>query len=78
MVTYSLKQSTAGQWNVSRSGSLLFSELRLSAAIKLAREVAREEHQRSGRPVCVEMPGTESTIRLARFSRPTPPLVEAA
>ncbi|HET6552242.1 MAG TPA: hypothetical protein VFG49_01780 [Dyella sp.] len=78
MVTYSLKQSAEGQWNVCRSGSLLFSQLQLSAAIKLAREVAREEYLRSGHPVCVEMPGPESTIRLARFDQPTPSLVQAA
>ncbi|MHA6203346.1 hypothetical protein ACXU4B_02860 [Dyella soli] len=78
MVTYSLKQTAQGQWSVCRSGLSLFSDLRLTPAIRLAREVAHDEHQRSGRPVCVEMPGPESTIRLAQFARPLMPLVAAA
>jgi hypothetical protein len=78
MVIYSLKQSSDGQWNVCRSGASLFSDLQLSAAIRLAREVARDEHLRFGRSVCVEMPGTESTIRLAQFAPSGPFLVRAA
>ena len=77
MVVYSLKQSAAGPWNVCRSGSFLFSDLPLPAAIKLAREVARDEYLRSGRPVYVEMPGTESTIRLAQFEKPATALTKA-
>jgi len=68
MVTYSLKQSPEGLWCVCRLGFSLFSDLRLGAAIKLAREVARDEHLRSGRPVCVEMPGMGSSIRLAQYA----------
>jgi hypothetical protein len=78
MVTYSLKQSPEGLWSVSRSGFHLFSDLRLGPAIRLAREVARDEHLRSGRIVCVEMPGPESSIRLAKFSPPTASHVAAA
>lgn len=69
MIVYSLKQSPEGHWSVCRSGFSLFSNLRLGAAISLAREVARDEHIRSGRRVCVEMPGVESNIRLAQYSR---------
>jgi len=71
MVIYALKEATDGQWSVCRSGCSLFNNLRLAAAIKLAREVARDEHMRSGRPVCVEMPGPEpgSAIRLAQYAR---------
>lgn len=79
MIVYSLKQSPEGQWSVCRSGFSLFSDLRLGPAITLAREVARDEHARSGRSVCVEMPGPESSIRLAQYARPEPiPLVAAA
>lgn len=78
MVIYSLNQSAEGQWNVCRSGASLFSDLQLPDAIRLAREVARDEHLRSGRSVCVEMPGTESTIRLAQFEPSGPFLVRAA
>lgn len=78
MVTYSLRQSSDGLWCVCRSGFSLFSDLRLGAAIKLAREVARDEHLRSGRPVCVEMPGMGSSIRLAQYVRVAAPLEKAA
>lgn len=78
MVTYSLKQSTDGSWSVCRLGSSLFSDLRLGSAIKLAREVARDEHLRSGRSVCVEMPGTDTSIRLAQYARPAAVLERAA
>jgi hypothetical protein len=67
MIIYSLKPSAEGHWSICRSGFCLFSDLRLGPAITLAREVARDEHARSGRAVCVEMPGTESSIRLAQY-----------
>jgi len=57
MVTISLKQAAAGDWRVCRSQITLFSNLQLGAAIKLARVVARDEHQRLGRQVRVECPG---------------------
>ena len=69
MIIYALKPSSEGQWNICRSGFCLFSDLRLGPAITLAREVARDEHARSGRPVCVEMPGLGSAIRLAQYER---------
>ena len=69
MIVYTLKPSVEGQWDICRSGFCLFSDLRLGPAIMLAREVARDEHARSGRAVCVEMPGLESAIRLAQYDR---------
>jgi hypothetical protein len=68
MVTISLEQSAAGNWRVCRCRITLFSDLQLGAAIKLAREMARDEHQRLGRQVRVEMPGPISTIVLARYA----------
>ena len=68
MVTISLKESAAGDWRVCRGQITLFSDLQLGAAIKLAREMARDEHQRLGRRVRVEMPGPISTIVLARYA----------
>ena len=68
MVTISLKQSAAGDWRICRCQITLFSDLQLGAAIKLAREMARDEHQRLGRRVCVEMPGPISMIVLARYA----------
>ncbi|WP_199097087.1 hypothetical protein [Dyella sp. ASV21] len=78
MVTYSLKQSVDGLWSLCRAEASLFHGLQLSAAIRLAREVARDEHFRSGRVVRVEMPGTGSSIRLAHYARYALPLEKAA
>ncbi len=69
MILYTLKPSMEGRWNICRSGFCLFSDLRLGPAITLAREVARDEHARSGRSVCVEMPGLGAAIRLAQYDR---------
>ena len=70
MVIYSLRQSQDGDWSIRRESATLFSQLRLGPAIQLAREAARDEHNRSGRSTCVEMPGPTSTIRLAQYARP--------
>ncbi len=67
MVTISLGQAAAGDWNVRRGQVTLFSNLQLAAAIKLAREMARDEHGRLGHPVCVEMPGPTGAIVLAQY-----------
>ncbi|GAB2582604.1 hypothetical protein ISP15_07805 [Dyella jejuensis] len=77
MVIYSLSQSSSGDWNIRRESATLFSQLRLGPAIQLAREAARDEHNRSGRSTCVEMPGPSSTIRLAQYARPGLPIETA-
>lgn len=67
MVIISLKQGRGGQWNVARAHVTLFSDMPLEAAIVLAKEVAHDEHMRSGRSLRVEMPGVASTLVLARY-----------
>ncbi|MBB5357274.1 hypothetical protein HDE76_000456 [Rhodanobacter sp. ANJX3] len=67
MVIISLKQGRNGNWNVTRAHITLFSDLQLEAGIALAKEVAYDEHVRSGRPLRVEMPGPASTLVLARY-----------
>lgn len=67
MVTISLRPSTAGCWSISRARITLFSDLQLGPAIKLAREVARDEHLRSLRVILVEMPGPEVMMVLACY-----------
>jgi len=69
VVIYSLSQAADGSWSIRRAGTTLFSQLRLGAAIQLARDTARDEHMRSGRNVSVEMPGPASSIRLAQYAR---------
>jgi len=78
MVIYSLRQSLDGDWSIRRESATLFSQLRLGPAIQLAREAARDEHNRSGRSTCVEMPGPASTIRLAQYARPGEVIQESA
>jgi len=78
MVIYSLRQSLDGHWSIRRESATLFSQLRLGPAIQLAREAARDEHNRSGRSTCVEMPGPASTIRLAQYARPGEAIQESA
>jgi hypothetical protein len=68
MLTIALKLSASGSWNVCHSRTTIFSDLRLGPAITLAKVIARDEHLRSGRHICVEMPGSVSTIVLARYS----------
>lgn len=68
MVIYSIKEAGAGRWSVCRLNMALFSGLSMVDAIKLAREVARDEFLRSGRSTTVEMPGPHTIIKLAQFS----------
>jgi len=57
MVIISLKVLPAVGWCICRSRITLFSNMQLGPAITLARELARDEHRRSGRGIRVEMPG---------------------
>jgi len=67
MVIISLKQERKGNWSVVRAHVTLFSDMQLDPAIALAKEVAHDEHLRTGRPIRVEMPGPASTLVLARY-----------
>lgn len=67
MVVISLKLSSTGRWSVARSYVTLFSDLQLESAIALAKEVAYDEHTRTRRLTCVEMPGLASTLVLQRY-----------
>ena len=77
MVVYLLESVDDNTWLIRRAGFVLFSDLRLGPAITLARELARDEHQRSGRSVCVEMTGPETSIRLAQYARMVPVVAPA-
>ncbi|WP_049621670.1 hypothetical protein [Frateuria defendens] len=68
-VVYSLREETDGAWSICRGPVVLFRQLRLGPAIKLARELARDEHRRSSRDTAVELPGPHSAIELARYVR---------
>lgn len=67
MLVIALKLSSTGRWSVTRSHVALFSDLPLDAAIVLAKEVAYDEHVRTRRATCVEMPGMASTLVVQRY-----------
>ena len=69
MLTISLKPSASGHWIVCQEGMALFSDLPLGHAIKLAKVLASDEHQRLRGPTCVAMPGTQGQIVLARYTQ---------
>jgi hypothetical protein len=69
MVLYTVKQDTGGLWSIRRMGLALFSDLRLAAAIELARSVARDEHERSNRGTTVEFHDVSSVIRVGNFEQ---------
>jgi hypothetical protein len=69
MIVYTIRQDEGGQWEVCREDHLLFRELSLGPAIRLARDVARDEHNRSSRPTCVEMREGGSQTNLATYPK---------
>lgn len=69
MIVYTIKQDEGGQWGVCREDTFLFRELMLGPAIRLARDVARDEHHRSCRPTCVEMRDGGAQTSLAKYSK---------
>lgn len=67
MVRISRHDSAAGDWRICREQVTLFRDMRLTSAIRLAREIGRYEHVRLGCQVRVEMPGRGAPIVLANF-----------
>jgi hypothetical protein len=78
MMTISLEQTAAGDWNVCLCQQALFRALQLGPAIRMARAVARDEHHRLGRGVRVQMPGPTSDIVLACYPETSLPLLAGA
>jgi hypothetical protein len=69
MIVYTIKQDEGGQWGICREDAFLFRELTLGPAIRLARDIARDEHHRSSRPTCVEMRAGGSQTNLATYPK---------
>lgn len=82
MMRVLIAPTASGLWNICRSNTILFRDLPLAAAIKLARQLAREEHACSDRDIVVEMQCAGAPILLAHYARPqdtaTPGFSEAA
>jgi hypothetical protein len=67
VIIYSLKQTDDQLWSVCRMGAAMFNGLQLGPAIKLAREVAREENYRVGEPTFVELHGVDPAMKLGDY-----------
>lgn len=67
-IVISLVECDGGAWNVCRGSVPLHGQLRLGAAIKLARQLARDEHHRSGLDTSVLLTGSPKAIQLAHYT----------
>jgi hypothetical protein len=68
-IVYSIREQPAGLWGVCCGDNVLYEAEQIGAAIKLAREAARDEYQRTGQSVTVELPCVLHTISLAHYAR---------
>ncbi len=68
-VVYSIRASRNTQWYVTINRWVVCRQLKLAPAIKLARQLAREEHAASGRTVFVELATENLSILLAHYPR---------
>ena len=66
---YSITEGKQRQWCISLDRELLLGELRLGSAITLARNIARADHDMTGRGVRVEFFGGDAPVVLARYGR---------
>jgi hypothetical protein len=66
-IVLSLVEGDGGAWSICRDSVVLHDALRLGPAIKLARQLARDEHRRSGHDVSVWLTGPREAIQLARY-----------
>lgn len=64
---YSISEGKGRQWCISLDRELLLGELRLGSAINLARNIARADHDTTGRGVRVEFLAGEAPVVLARY-----------
>jgi hypothetical protein len=69
-----IKEERNGCWGVYRDESVLMRQLTVAAAIADARELARLIHRLSVAVVIVAMETPDSTILLARYTKPAPTL----
>ncbi|MCW8807551.1 MAG: hypothetical protein OQK79_05495 [Rhodanobacter sp.] len=73
MIVYTVKQTDHANWVVRRMGATLCGDMERELAMQQARDLARDEHLRSGQPTCVEIRDAGSVSNLGRFSRETQP-----
>ena len=66
-VILTIKESSHGLWCICNGATTLFDGLPFAYSIRLARRLAREEHDASGCLACVELACAEFTIDLVRY-----------
>jgi hypothetical protein len=69
MIVYIIKQDDDGKWGICREKTLLFRGMLLGPAIRLARDVARDEHHRSCRATCVDIYEAGVRTSIARYPK---------
>jgi hypothetical protein len=67
-IVISLVERDGGAWSICRDSVALYDQLRLGPAIKLARQLARDEHRRLGHNVSVLLTGFQEAIQLAHYT----------
>lgn len=67
-IVISLVECDGGMWSICRDSVALCGEMRLGPAITLARRLARDEHNRTGRGVSVMLAGPPDGVRLAYYT----------
>lgn len=77
-VVLMIRESRHGLWCICSGEAVLYDGLRFAHAIRLARGLAREEHDSSGRACSVQMTCAEFTITLVQHAGTAPSRCVAA
>lgn len=70
-VLFAIQEDDAGMWCVRRGQLCLSSGLTLAQAIKEARKLARDHHERTGMTASVDLVSAEGSTRLGHYARPS-------
>ena len=73
-VLYTVKEDSATLWCICREQTYLATRLGMNEAIRLAGQLARDHHRRTGLTVSVEIASREGTTLLSRYTPQQPPL----
>jgi hypothetical protein len=69
-VVFTIKESGGGLWRIERNAVPVHSGLRFGAAIRLGRQLARDEYAAAGLSTRVDMVTSELTVILGQYARP--------
>lgn len=69
-VVYTVKENLGDLWSVCRGNTYLETRLGMNEAIRMAGQLARDHHHRTGMVVSVEIDSREGNTILSRYARP--------